>query len=167
MSLFLRHNRGFGLIEIVITVAVVSVGFFALSAIAQSAFRAVHSKATERQAIYLAEETIEVARFLRDISWSTHIASLGTGVTYYPVFASTTRTWSFASTVPPFVFGVFAQEALLLPVYRDSLTHDITASTSPNTYLDAGTKEIISRVTWDNNTRFVEIRAYLSNMFQN
>jgi len=168
MNYNLQYNRGFGLVEILVASAVISASLIALTAVALLSFRVIDGSVRETQAEFLTEEGLEVVRILRDISWSANIAPLTSGVAHYPTFNASGGTWTLVSTGADLIDGLFSRSIVFDDVYRKNIDDDIVASTSPeaNT-LDPGTKQVTSRVTWDNGEREIEFVTYITNLFQN
>jgi len=164
---FLPGERGFGLVEVLVASAIISASLISLVAAGQIANRAVRESSERIQAQFLAEEGLETVRILRDESWLENLASLSSGTEYYPVFSTGTSVWSLALTDPGLIDGIFRRAIVFRDVYRRDSDDDIVASTSPeaNT-LDLGTREVISRVSWDA-SRVVEFRTYITDMFEN
>ena len=165
-----RHcfNRGFGLMEILVASAIISASLFALAGTAQLAFRVIAENSNRVQAEFLAEEGLEVVRILRDSSWSSNIPPLSSGISYYPVFSSTSSTWMLASKDPGLIEGLFSRVAIFDDVYRRDSDDDIVASTSPDSNtLDEGTKQVTSRVSWQDDEKYVEFTTYITDMFSN
>src|SRR6185436_2799608 len=77
------------------------------------------------QASYLLEEGQEAARFLRDSSWSSNMASLAPGSPYYLSFSTTTSTWTVSAT-PSLVDGMFARRLVVSSVSRNSSSDIVT-----------------------------------------
>lgn len=166
----IKKNTGLSLIEVLISSAIISIALITFTTASQVSFRVVEETSKKTQAEFLAEETIEVVRILRDTSWETYIVPLTEGVVYYPVFASSTSSWLLSTTDPGLINDLFAQTITVIDVYRRDSDDDIVASTSPEQKtLDSGTKEIISRIEWDGPARIksVYIKTYLADIFQN
>src|SRR3989338_11000440 len=90
----LTPQKGFGLIEILIASAILSASLITLTASSQIAFRLMKDSLERTQAGFLAEESIEAVRILRDTSWSNNIEFLLTETMYYLTFSTTTSEWS-------------------------------------------------------------------------
>lgn len=114
------------------------------------------------EANYLADEGIEAVRLLRDGSYSTNIAPLTSGTTYYLGFSS--NAWH-ATTTNAYVDGTFERSFVLGDVYRDA-SANITLSGGT---LDSNTKKVTVTVSWSsgNGTSSRSLSAYLSNLFSN
>lgn len=154
--MFMRNNRGFGLLEIVISVAVISVSLFSLAAVSRIAFRAVNESSLDVRANFLMEEGIEALRTIRDRAWS-EIGGLQIGQTYQLVFSE--GAWR-ATTTPQLIDGIFERTFVLDNVLRDA-NSNITSSGT----LDIGTR----RVTLKRKIvggQSVEAVTYLTNLFQ-
>ncbi len=161
-----RHDRGIGLVEVVIGAAIVSaslVGIIqAFSLYVQAGFEGTNRvKATA-----LAEEGIEATRFLRDQGFSS-FAALTTGTPYRLSFAS--NTWQ-ATTSNTFIDGKFDRVVVIDSAYRRTSDQDIVASTSPDTKaLDANARKITVTVSWMARaaTSSVVLSTYMTDLFDN
>lgn len=142
----LHVKQGFGLLEIIIAVAIVSGSLFALAEVSALAVRITQTALAEQQAIFLAEEGIENARLARDTSWTTLLASSGTET-----------------------INSFTRATVLEDVYRRNVDDDIVpASSSDQKTLDLNTKKIIVTVSWQGRKGIVSttLSAYLTNLFE-
>lgn len=141
----LQAKNGFGLLEIIIAVAIVSGSLFALAEVSALAVRITQVALAEQQANFLAEEGTENARFARDTSWTTLLASSGT-----ETIDSFTRTTTLEN------------------VYRRNSDDDIVpaGSSDPKT-LDPNTKKVNVTVSWQDRkgTASTSLSAYLTNLF--
>lgn len=138
-------SGGFGLIDIIISVAIVGVALFGVSQIAVLGFRYMREASTKQQAIFLTEEAIEAARFLRDQSWAGNISNLNLGVDYYPIASGT--TWFFSPTDPGLINGKFTRTIRFDRVFRNA-SDDITATGTE----DLNTRMVTARVLWGETT---------------
>ncbi|MDP2676321.1 MAG: type II secretion system protein [bacterium] len=155
---------GFGLIEIVVAVSIISITLYALIATTHAAFKIVSKNSARIQAEFLAEEAIEAVRSLRDTSWSENISTRTSEFLYYPKFSTVTNVWTLESLSPGLIDNMFTQIVILSDVYRDA-NADITAPATPGASLDDGTKLVKARVTW--NDELLEISTYITNVFDN
>lgn len=140
---FLQCSRssGFGLIEIVVGSAVLSLSLLGISFYYQQALSVSQRTAHTVQGAFLMEEGIEIAKFFRDSAWE-NIANLTAGTPYY--FSWTGSTWA-TSTTNTFVDGLFERTLVVENIYRDS-NDDIVSSGGT---LDPGTKKITVSVAWN------------------
>lgn len=154
--------RGFGLLEVVIGVAIISLAIFGLLSVAQNSLRVSEYSLREAQAGYLLLEGAEAVRFMRDVSWA-NIGNLSTSATYYISYSTTANTYA-TSTVNTFVDGVFSRSFTVADVNRDATSQDIV--TPPSGIYDAGTKKITVNVSWYNRnaTTTKSLDFYLTNI---
>jgi len=162
-----QTSNGFGLLEIVIATAIISGTLYVLAATAQIAFRVISQNMTKVQAEFLAEESLEAARTLRDSGFAANLGVLVREAIYYPFFSTTTSSWSVSSTSAGLIDGIFSQELTFFDIYRDGTSQDIVSSTSPGAVLDQGTLEVLSRVLWNGGEESLELRTYLTDIFNN
>jgi Tfp pilus assembly protein PilV len=167
--LFRKNSNGFGLAEVIVSAAIISVAMVAILN-AYSYFLRVEDRSVQVvQASYLAEEGIEVARYWRDISWANNIKTLATGTTYYlSVSASTSpayQVWK-ATTTKSSSLDLFKQALVFDDVHRDATTQDIV-STGP---IDSNTRQVTATVSWldiDGATTTKSLTTYLTNLYEN
>ena len=153
-----RKKRGFGLIEIVIGSAIISIGILAVSTSYTTYVQYAFSNQKNVEAIYIIEEGIEAMKFLRDRGWSGNIAPLSTATTYYLTFNGS--YWA-TTTSPQYIDGQFLRSINLGDVNRDANDH-ISASGT----LDPNTKKITSTVSYwqGHSTTTRSISTYISNI---
>lgn len=158
-----RNHHGFGLVETIVGAAIISLVLFALVGIGQFAFRVVDESNLRLRAAFLAEEGMEVARTLRDTSWSANISPLALGTDYYPVFSG--GVWQLSSAAVAPIDGVFDRRVVFSAVYRDSSD----AITTTGGTLDPNTKKVRVTVSWSNRGRSASVgfSTYFTNLFSN
>jgi prepilin-type N-terminal cleavage/methylation domain-containing protein len=141
------NNRGFGLVEVVVAISIISVSLMALAVAGQISSRVVTDSLFKTQALFLAEEGIEVVRAMRDESWSQNIAPLNfdAGIGYYliPTTVLGSISWSVTTTDPGPIDDVFQRELYFSEVHRDGVTDDIATSSG---LLDNNTIKVRSSV---------------------
>lgn len=155
-------KQGFGLLEIVVGVSIISLTLFGIMSTVGVSFKLMEDSTMNIQASYLLEEGVEALRILRDSSWSGNIDSLSVDTSYYLIFES--NNWLATSTVV-YIDNVFKRTFVLKDVNRDA-NDDIVEFGGA---LDSDTKKIIVSVEWQtrNGTSTREIGSYLTNMFNN
>ena len=155
-----QFQTGFGLIEIVVAVAIISLVFFGLSRIARNFLILSRTTANQIKASYLLEEEIEAVRSIRDRSWSTEIASLSAGTTYYLYFDGT----AWQTTITPQEIDDFTRSFKIGDVYRD-VNDDIADSGT----LDPGTKKFDFEISWTDSrgTSRRALSTYFTDFFNN
>jgi len=149
-------KKGFGLLEAVIAIAVVSASLFSLAAVSQLSFRASSESARDIKAGFLAEEGFEALKTIRDSGWA-NIGALNQGQDYYLVFSG--GSWQ-ATSAPQLVDGIFARKFVLSPVYRDA-----SDNISPSGALDSDSLRVTLDLSWGQgkNKEFI---TYIVNLFQ-
>lgn len=159
-------TKGIGLVEAIVALSIASAALGG-AVFAHRRFVAVALENASRiKAGYLAEEGIEVARYLRDRGWATTIGTLANDVPYHLVFATTTSTWSATTSVQT-IDGDFTRTITLEPVYRRTSDDDIVASTSSNPKsIDPDIRKVTARVT-ATGLRDTELSTYLADLFEN
>lgn len=153
-----KINEGFGLVELVIATAIISIAFFAFLQTGIVAVRLLRNEKENLEATVLLQETMEVTRAVRDESWSANIG-WRTDVSnpsprYYPIIQN--GKWLLATTSPGLVNGRYDRYVTFERVNRDG-SDRIAVSGSD----DPGTKKIKATVTWGAKTK--EITAYATN----
>ena len=153
-------QKGFGLLEVVIGAALVSVSVLGVFA----AFSAVLGKGlatTEKlQATLYAEEGLEAARYFRDSGWD-NVGTPAGGTAYY--IAATLSGWA-TSTTPALLDGTFTRTIIIDDVYRRDSDKDIVPADSPDSKtIDTDTRRITATVSWEGQE--VTLVTYLSNIF--
>jgi prepilin-type N-terminal cleavage/methylation domain-containing protein len=167
-------KRGFGLLEVVVGIAILGTSFYALLAL--SRYVLVVSAETTRglQADFLLEEGVEAVRAIRDSFGYTPTRTLiGSPpptppiVTGYISFSTTTSSWAANITTPEVIDGTFWRIGQLLPVYRDPANDNIVPSTTPGSAQDVNTGQLNVIVSWHTNagTTTRSISTYLTNYF--
>ncbi len=162
-----KPNSGFGIIEVVIGAAIVSLALSAV--IVKFAFyvRSGASNNSRTKAIALAEEGLEVARALRNQGYSTNIASLTAGSTYRLAFSGS--AWQ-TTTTNTFIDGRFDRTVVFDSVYRRPAAPDNFGSSSPAPKaIDANARKATVTVSWleKNATTSISVATYLTNLYAN
>jgi Tfp pilus assembly protein PilV len=152
-------SSGFGLIEVVIGAAIISISLFGIVSLFGKSIQISREIGKKVQAGFLLEEGAEAVRIMRDSSWS-NISTLNNSTDYYLVFAN--GTWA-TSTVNTFIDGKFERKFTLSDVYRDG-NDDI----APSGTLDTGIKKVNISVSWfgKNATTTESVSLYLANIFE-
>lgn len=158
-------KTGFGLVEIVIASAIISVSVFSLSAVSVLGSRLQSASLEKVRANFLAEEGLEAMRFLRDKSWDINLSSLSQDTNYYVNFSTSTLQWSINSTFISYVDSLFDRKVTVENVSRDS-NDNIVLSGGTN---DPDSKKIIVTVSWQERgaTSTVQLGTFLSDIFNN
>jgi len=151
--------RGVTAIEVVIGVSIAAlILVFTMYAIMLfvNAGRTVSEKT---EAVYLAEEALELIRFVRDGAWS-NISSLTNNTTYYLDITGGAIT----VTNTPEVIDGFRRSFIISNVYRNAVTNDIVASTTGGSVADSSSKYVTATVSWGVSTSTISLTSILTNL---
>lgn len=162
-----KPARGFGIIEVLVGSAIISIALFALADVVRLSHRAVSGSLDKTQARFLAQEGLEVVRIARDQSYSQNINPALDGVLYYLSFSTTTSLWSLSAAPQPLIDGMYDRTLSFSSVWRNGSDDDITASTSPGGVLDPGTKEVVATIAWNGGQATTSLSTYVTNLFNN
>lgn len=155
-------NEGLTLVEVMIATSIILVFLLALFGTHNMYLKTAFSGAKAVKAAYLAEEGIEVARFLRDSSWETNIVAFSTAIDYSLVFES--GLWR-ATTTDIFIDDIFERKIVLSEVYRDSSAKIVSSGGT----LDPNTRMVTVAISWESGaaTTTKSISTYITNLFDN
>jgi len=155
-----KTNYGLTLVEVLIATSIILVFLLALLGVHNFYLRTALSSGEVIKAGQLAEESLEVMRFLRDSNWDSNIAPLSLDTDYGLVFNA--GTWQ-TSTTNLWIDNVFERKVTLSAVYRDS-SGDIVSSGGT---LDPGTVLLVSSVSWlkVGATTTKSVSTYLTNLY--
>ncbi len=158
-----RHStkKGFGLVEMLVGAAVLSVSMFSISNFFQTILVASRTTQDVVQGDYLLEEGVEVAKLLRDTSYKSNLGKMSTTTAYY--FSWNGTNWA-TTTVNTLIDGKFERKLTLTDVKRDA-DKDIAATGD----YDPDTKLVSVSVSWrgSSGTTTRSIQAYITNIFNN
>lgn len=150
------YEKGLGIIEIVVAVAVLVVAATGIFLLAKFSLQAQRAVTLERRATLIAREALAVARFERDGDWDT-FAGKPVDTFLYPTFS--VNSASLSTINPGTVDGIFTSTVTLSTVYRD-----VSGNIAPTGASDAGAREVTIAVTWTSpfgNTADVTVETYL------
>ena len=156
-----KKQSGFGLVEMLVGAAVLSVSLLGISSFFQKTLEVSSLTQSAVQGDYLLEEGIEVVKLLRDAGYANNIAKLSTTTPTYLVWNGT--NWA-TSTTNTFIDGRFERSILAGEVARD-VNGDITTFGT----FDPNTKLITVTVAWQARgaTTTKTIQTYITNIFNN
>lgn len=155
-----KKKNGFGLIEVVIGIAIISISLFVIMSAARGAIDLNRRTISDIKSKFILDEGSEVLRFMRDNAWN-NIGGLSTSTTYY--LATTTSGW-IATTTPRMIDDTFLRSFKVGDVFRGA-GDKISES---GTY-DSGTKKITISVAFKDrfSTTTKQTVLYLSDIFSN
>lgn len=157
----IKNKSGFGLVEIIVGISIVSVSLFGIFLIFQFSSSIMQKSAKNIRVAFLLEEGVEAVRLMRDSSWEDNIDSLAPPVNYYFNFRE--NNWHLSSE-NVYIDDFFERKFTVENVYRD-----INDNIAESGIIDPNTKKINVYVSWQekNSTTTKNISFYLTNIFDN
>lgn len=168
MLLELQNKKnGFGLFEIILASAIMVTVLFSLVAVFLLSKNTAELSLHKLKASFLAEEGLEVVRFLRDSSWHDNISLLSQNQDYYLIFATSTSSWSINSSPPPSIDGFFERSFQVARVSRDASYNIESVYNASND--DPDTRKITMKVAWNfkGQNQSLIFETYLTDLFDN
>lgn len=159
-----KNQKGIGMVEVIVGLAVIAVTFWAFFELARYNLKIQEQSRLKIEALSLATEAIEATRSVRDEDW-TNIDSLVFGTRYYPIISGGgVNKWTLNSTDPGPVNGVYDRWIIAERVFRDG-NDDIAAAGTE----DTETRKITVVVEWsDHGTiRDITLTSYLTSWTAN
>lgn len=145
---------GFGLLEIIIVISIISVTLFAFLQSSIAGIKLLRNEKENLEATLLAEEALEAVRSIRDESWTSNILPLINGTLYYAVVEN--GRWKLTASDPGLIGGKYSRSITLAEVRRDA-EDDIAGIGT----VDANTRKVTVQTSWGiKNTTLV---TYLTN----
>lgn len=141
-----KLKDGFGLIEIVIVTAVISIALFSVLVTETVALRLLRNEKRNLEATLLAQEGFEAVRSVRDESWNSNVAWRPENQFYYPLVQS--GKWILATSSPGLINGKYDRYIFFNKVSRDTQDRIVISGGTD----DPGTRKITIRVTGNGKT---------------
>ncbi len=150
--------QGQSMVEIVIALAFFVLIIASLTSLILGSFSFLERGEQFTKAQALVQEGIEAVRAIRDRAWNDLVYNRS-------AVAAAGNQWILAGEGTTEQIGKFTRYIDFLPIYRGK-DGNIVSSTTPDSYLDVLSREIIAGISWEirdgvNNT--TERRVYLSN----
>jgi type II secretory pathway pseudopilin PulG len=152
-----KKNTGALTFELLISISIFSVMLITLSFAFSQFMHTTRDTADKIEALYLAEDVLEMVRFLRDDEWAT-IDSLTEDQEYY---LSVTPS-DITITGSPEYIGEYKRSFKIMSVWRDTDDHIVT--TIPGNSNDDFSRYVIATVTWGSPERSVELTTILTDI---
>ncbi len=149
------------MVEILITSAIILLTVLTLLGTHALYLRSALANTDSLKATYLAQEGLEAARFLRDVSWENQIEGRALGTNYYAGLVS--GAWALSTTVSS--IENFSRTIVFNQVGRNA-SGDIVANGGT---VDPNTKLVTATVSWSQNgsQKSVSLSTYLTNLYDN
>lgn len=160
----MTHNqseRGVGMLEIVIAVAIISAAFFSVLQISTFTLKVMQDRNDKAKALAYAQEGIEAVRNMRDGGWTANISGLTFGSIYY--LATSGSQWALTGTNPGALDGKFARTIVLANVSRDINDNIVTTGGTD----DPKTKKATVIVSWGSPAKSVQLVTYITDILKN
>lgn len=145
MNSFLLKRRGFGLVEIVVASAILSVVMIDVFNLFQASRKTSKATEEENQVNYLLEEGVEALKSFRDISYSANFNNFSTTTPYSFRWDSVSNSWA-STTAVSYIDSKYIRTFSISDVKRDTTTHNI--ATTGTTAYDPDVKLATVSTTW-------------------
>lgn len=151
--------KGFGLLEIIVGISIISAVIFGLTSVSQFSLKLADEALLNTKASFLLEEEMEAIRIMRDESWNSNILSLTPGNNYY--FEYSGNIWK-ATSSNIYTDDIFERRFIIENVARDG--NDDISLAGVN---DPNTKKITVFLSWKgrNGTTTKQISGYIADLF--
>jgi type II secretory pathway pseudopilin PulG len=159
MKKWYQTRQGITSIEVVIGVSIASIVLvYAMNALSLF-INSARDVGIRTQALYLAEDGLELMRFMRDTDWAT-FSGIPLNTTRYLDISST----AILPTTAVETVGDFTRSFQVSNVYRNSSTDDIVASTTGGSVADSESKYVTVTVGWGTTGDAVSLSTILVNL---
>jgi len=159
-----KNQKGIGMVEVIVGLAVIAVTFWAFFELARYNLKIQEQSRLKIEALSLATEAMEATRSVRDENW-TNIDSLIFGTQYYPTISGGgVNKWTLTSTNPGTINGVYDRWITIEKVFRDG--NDDIVETGVE---DTETRKITVIVEWNDHgtIRNTTLTSYLTSWTTN
>ena len=156
----LKREGGFGLVEIIVGISVITVAFFAMMQVANVSLKVLKANENNLKATFLLEEGLEAVKIMRDSGWTINIDALSNNVDYYFEFSG--GMWH-STTTNVLIDNFYERKFILGSVYRDS-NDDI----APSGILEVNARKVSVSVSWSDGRGETTktISTYITNLFE-
>ena len=153
------NRQGFGIIEILITILIISIALFSLLELYSFYIRVGSRNVKQLQAVSLAQEAMEATRSVKDESWN-NISGLALGAAYYPAQSAGPPAKWILNSGQQSISG-FTRQVVFSKVYRDINDNIIDIGGTE----DTGSRKVTADVFWQDGgtSRDVKLVTYLMN----
>jgi len=160
----IQESKGFTLVEIILATSIFTMFFLSISFFYKKALDVSQDTTAHIQSGYFLEEGIEAIKLMRDVSWTSNIATLSPGTTYYLYWDGS--IWTATTTLQK-LENTYTRSFVVENVSRDG-NDNIVSSGGVN---DPGTKKITLNISWmrhgNKGTANDSIQTYVTNLLSN
>jgi len=156
-----HSEKGVGMLEIVIAVAIISAAFFSVLQVSAFTLKVMQARNDKAKALAYAQEGIEAVRNIRDGGWTANISGLTFGATYY--LTTSGSQWVLTGTNPGVLGGKFTRTVVLANVSRDINDNIVTSGGTD----DPKTKKVTATVSWGSPAKNVALVTYITDILKN
>lgn len=149
-----KKNTGVTAVEILVGLSIIAILFVVVSFSIMQFINTGKQVAERTQALFLAEEAVEMVRFIRDEKWS-YIQDLTDETTYYLNITGS----DIATSTSPEVIGIYTRSFEIDSVERD-MNDDIVQSGTP----DNTSKYVTATVTWGSPANSVSLTSIVADI---
>lgn len=160
MKIFVNFKKGFGVVEIIVGVGIITIAIVALLGATKSFLSLARDTTYSVSANNLLEEGLEAVRVIRDNGYTDNIGSLTPGNYYYLHFDGS--TW-VSTTAPNVVDNFFTRKFDVEGVYRDG-----NSDISDVGVIDPDTKKVNVYVVYQavsGELATTTVSTYVTNLF--
>ncbi len=147
-------QKGVSAVELLVGVSILAVMFIAISFTITRFVNESRDIADKTQALYLAEEGLEMVRYIRDKKW-TYVADLDDGNKYYLDLSGP----DVATSTTEETIGIFTRSIRVTEVERNGNDDIVQSGTN-----DPDSKYVTAIVTWGNPTSTVSLTTMLADI---
>lgn len=153
------NSKGFTIVEVLIGAAIIALFVAALSAAFSLYVSVLPERIDNIKASFLAQEGMEVIKYIRNEGWDANIATLSNDTDYHLLFSG--GAWS-TTTTPQIIDGVFERVIVLEQVERDA-NSDIASSGT----VDLDARKVTVTVSWDGGLKSESLETYITDIIGN
>ena len=159
----LKDHKGFGMVEIIVAVALMTMFFLAIYEIILFSNKIIASNLRKIEATHFAQEALEAVRLIRDDGWSANISPLANEADYYLSLVG--AEWILTTTTQLALNGVFDRTIIFRQVERD-VNGDIVATGGT---VDTKTRQVSANVSWKELgvDKSIKLETYITNLLSN
>ncbi len=149
-----KHQRGVSAVELLVGISILAIMFIAVSFTITQFLSSSRDIADKTQALYLAEEGLEMMRFIRDKQWN-YLSDLDDGNKYYLAISGS----DVGTTTTKETIGIFTRSIRVTGVDRNGSDDIVQSGTD-----DPDSKYVTAIVTWGNPTSTVSLTTMLADI---